>query len=390
VLQKQVDLRFKKVMKAAVVTGVLTNLYIFGLVCFFNGGIEMLSPVIGGVIFGILFFLFKNDRFSAKSIFFISSITVIIEVVFHSWFFGVTCGFYYFIFLIPIIFLVNSTWKKSFSVIFILLSLTSIVYIWLAFEKTPTKLDIDEGFQGYISLLNALSSGIVVIILIFYFRKDVDIKDQELMEKNAELLIQNSQQEVLLKEIHHRVKNNLQVISSLISLQRNAVNDPTALNALEESKRRIEAIALIHQKLYQDKRVNKVDFNSYLNELMQSQQKINSNINCIVNCPDHIELNLDVAMPLGIILSELISNSLKHAFLDVKSPVITILVFGAEPNYRIEFKDNGSGLPPEFNFQTCESLGMEIISALIAQIEAAIIAKNDNGAYFEITFKNLV
>jgi two-component sensor histidine kinase len=267
--------------------------------------------------------------------------------------------------------------------------LTSIVYIWLAFEKTPTKLDIDEGFQGYSSLLNALSTGIVVIILIFYFRKDVDIKDQELMEKNAELLIQNSQQEVLLKEIHHRVKNNLQVISSLISLQRNAVNDPTALNALEESKRRIEAIALIHQKLYQDKRVNKVDFNSYLNELTRSQQKINSNISCIVNCPADIELNLDVAMPLGIILSEMISNSLKHAFLNVENPTIKIFVDGVDPDFKIEFSDNGIGLPEGFDFQLNDSLGMEIIDALIGQINAEITAKNRNGACFVISFRNV-
>lgn len=386
----QVDLRFRKVLHAAVVTGVLTNLYILALVYFFDGGIEMFSPLIGGVIFGVLYFLMKNEYCSSKTIFFISSITVIVEVVVHSWFFGISCGFYYFIFLIPIVFLVNSTWSNLFSVIFIFSTLASIVVIWLGFTNSPTHLYVDGASQGKISLLNALSTGVVVIILILYFRRDVVDKDLELKQINSELVIQNSQQEVLLKEIHHRVKNNLQVISSLISLQRNAVQDAVALEALEESKRRIEAIALIHQKLYQDKRVNKVDFNSYLNELTRSQQKINSKISCIVNCPNDIELNLDVAMPLGIILSELISNSLKHAFLDVKSPTITILVFGAEPNYRIEFKDNGSGLPPEFDFQTSESLGMEIISALIAQIEAAIIAKNDNGAFFEITFKNVI
>jgi two-component sensor histidine kinase len=216
--------------------------------------------------------------------------------------------------------------------------------------------------------------------------------NHEIEEKSNLLDLTLKEKELLLKEVHHRVKNNLQIISSLLNLQKFTLEDEAAIQALEESKDRIQAISLVHQKLYQSGNYSFVNFETYLNDLVEHQQYLYQDKNKIVQtniiCPE-VMIDLDTAVPLGLILSELITNCYKHAFPDTKSPRIDInLVKDIETSfdYNLEIKDNGKGLSKDFNFNTTESLGMEITKTLTEQIEGEIYFHEHNGAFFEIKF----
>jgi two-component sensor histidine kinase len=391
----KIDSGFDKAMLFSNLIGAFTNIYIFVTLFYSGAHFAVLTPILCFCYFITIFFLVKKKVFPTKILFLIGTIVVILEVFICTHYLGWQSGFFFFIFLLPALFFLYSYWKLWITIAYNLIVVDSLLSIWLVFKNKTPLFFIPDDYTSFLSVLNLISTAVVTIMIIIFFRRSVDKKDavlsrknQELIVQNEEIIKQNEQQEILLKEIHHRVKNNLQVISSLISLQTHTVDDDSALSVLHESKRRIEAIALIHQKLYQDKRVNKVDFKSYLEDLLSSQARELISLKTDLTCPDDIELDLDIALPLGLILSELISNSIKHAYNDVEVPSISIVVNGTEPNYEITLKDNGVGLPIGFNFESNDSLGMEIIDALIGQINAKIVSFNQDGACFVISFKN--
>jgi two-component sensor histidine kinase len=226
-----------------------------------------------------------------------------------------------------------------------------------------------------------------------YFSRTINKKDEalikanvELERQNIEILEQHKHLQILLKEIHHRVKNNLQIISSLMSLQARNEGDERLSAFLNESKRRVEAIALIHEKLYQDDKVNQVDFKSYLEDLMNSQKVVNPHVKCTVKSKD-ATLNLDTAVPLGLIISEMFANSIKHAFQGVDDPKLSVELLDSEEGFELIVQDNGIGLPEDFNLSSPSSLGFEIINALTSQINGSIEYSNENGAKFHIRFQ---
>jgi two-component sensor histidine kinase len=254
---------------------------------------------------------------------------------------------------------------------------------------------VPEFIVEAINLFNISSAGLVIVVIMLYFSRTINQKDEALVqantkleERNQEISAQHQRLQILIKEIHHRVKNNLQIISSLMSLQGRTVEDVEVASVLNESRRRVEAIALIHQKLYQDDNANRVDFKSYLEELISSQQKINRGVKCEVELKSAV-LNLDIAVPLGLIISELITNSMKHAFVDVGEPKLEVKLEQENEEYVLAVKDNGVGLPDEFDLEHPVSLGIEIISALSDQIGAKVKYTNDCGAKFTVRFKDV-
>jgi len=226
-----------------------------------------------------------------------------------------------------------------------------------------------------------------------YFSRTINKKDEalikanvELERQNIEIIDQHKHLQILLKEIHHRVKNNLQIVSSLMSLQAGNENDERLSLFLNESKRRVEAIALIHEKLYKGDKVNRVDFNSYLEDLMNSQKVMNPRVQCSLKSKD-VTLNLDTAVPLGLIISELFANSIKHAFHNIEDPKLSVELLDSGEGFELVVQDNGIGLPKDFNPTTLSSLGFEIINALTSQINGRIEYSNENGAKFHIYFQ---
>ncbi|MDY0386779.1 MAG: histidine kinase dimerization/phosphoacceptor domain -containing protein [Methanolobus sp.] len=192
------------------------------------------------------------------------------------------------------------------------------------------------------------------------------------------------------KEIHHRVKNNLQVISSLLYLASENFKDPQIIEAFMDSRNRVRSMALIHEKLYQSSDVSNIDFSDYtenlLKSLLKSYQIENKNIKFVSSIKD-VYLNIDTAVPLGIIINELVSNSLKHAFPEMENGQINVELKVVQDNFLLKVKDNGIGLPPEIDYRNTESLGLQLVVTLVDQIDGTIELNTTDGTEFSIIFK---
>ncbi len=197
------------------------------------------------------------------------------------------------------------------------------------------------------------------------------------------------EKELLLKEIHHRVKNNLQVVSSLLKLQSGYVKDESSLDLLIDSQNRIRSMALVHQKLYQSKDFSEIDFSEYLKQLTEHLLHVfksrQGDIKIAVEAAN-VNLSIDLAIPCGLILNELISNSLKYAFPPGNKGIITIKFKYQESGYEIIVSDNGIGFPEDINYRDTKSLGLQLVNTLVGQIEGTITMKVSSGTEFTIQF----
>ena len=214
--------------------------------------------------------------------------------------------------------------------------------------------------------------------------------DKVVQNKTEDLQISLHEKELLLKEIHHRVKNNLQVISSLLRLQAGSVNDEAAKTALIESQNRVLSIALIHEKLYQDHQIDKVEFSTFADELFNQLNSVfgaDIKVAFINNVPE-IFLNIDTAIPLGLILNELATNSFKYAFKTAPAPAITLGMECGGNDCSLVYCDNGPGLPEGTNVERAKSLGLRLVGRLSKQLHGNVkYEKNHLGACFFISFK---
>lgn len=204
----------------------------------------------------------------------------------------------------------------------------------------------------------------------------------------------NKEKEYLLKEIHHRVKNNLMVISSLLNLQSGSITDATTKTAVKESQNRVKSMALIHQLLYQSETFTNIDFPEYLSQLMESLQstyhKPGSNIRYQIDA-DNITLDIDTAIPLGLITNEIATNAYKYAFIDCTPGLINIEFKHLKGHAcLLRISDNGVGLPLNFNPDDSNTLGLKLVKLLSKQIKAKMDFKSNNGADFQLTFNEQI
>ncbi len=213
--------------------------------------------------------------------------------------------------------------------------------------------------------------------------------------KNIEIQLKNSlvEKEMLLKEIHHRVKNNLMIISSLLNLQSSYIKDKESQEIFKESQNRAKSMALIHERLYQSTDLKKIDFGDYIeslsSELFNTYVTQNSIIELKINVED-IFLDINTAIPLGLIVNELITNSLKHAFPEGRKGEIDVNFHKKDDYYEFILMDNGVGFPDTIDYKNTESLGMQIITNLTEQIDGNIELNNENGTTFKISFKETI
>jgi PAS domain S-box-containing protein len=211
--------------------------------------------------------------------------------------------------------------------------------------------------------------------------------------KQAEEKIKASLHEknVLLREIHHRVKNNMQIISSLLRLQSRVIEDNKLNEMFMESQNRIRSMALIHEKLYQTEDFARINFAEYIRSLtvhLFHTYKVNPNIVRMNTEVNDVYLDINKAIPCGLIINELVSNSLKHAFPDSKEGEVCIrLSTGKQKRTDLLVSDTGIGLPKSVNFQEPETLGLQLVSDLVKQIEGTVELERGNmGTAFHITF----
>jgi PAS domain S-box-containing protein len=210
-------------------------------------------------------------------------------------------------------------------------------------------------------------------------------------KKNSELQLTKSlkEKEVLLKEVHHRVKNNLQVISSILNLQSSYVKDENTLNILRESQNRVKSMSFIHESLYRSNDFSEVNFSEYINNLASNiLHTFNQQENPVLLELDlgTYKLNLDQAIPTGLIVNELITNAMKYAFKGVDNPVLSITLNVMDDQVMIRIEDNGIGLPDNFSIQESDSLGLQLVTTLIEQLDGEMSVKVENGTKYLITF----
>jgi two-component sensor histidine kinase len=198
---------------------------------------------------------------------------------------------------------------------------------------------------------------------------------------------------VLLQEVHHRIKNNLQVISSLLTLQALSTNDDRVVQLLNDSQNRIEAIALVHEKLYSTTRLSLVDVGEYTRSLIEKLQAsmFTSNSVRVTVTADPIILDVDRAVPIGLILSELITNALKYAFPNGKPGEISIDLRASDgEQYSIVVRDNGVGFPEDLDIHQAASLGLQLVTGLTKQLDGTVELRREGGTVIEIRFANAI
>ncbi len=211
-------------------------------------------------------------------------------------------------------------------------------------------------------------------------------------KKHNQLVIQASlnEKEILLKEVHHRVKNNMQVISSILNLQSGLINDTSTIEILKECQGRIKTMALIHENLYLSKNFAQIQTKTYFESIIQnvsmSYEKPNQEIE-IVQDVFPTTIDIDKAIPCGLILNELIVNSYKHAFKGLEKGIIKVLLFQDNGTFHLQIQDNGVGLGKKSPEQLKSSLGIQLVYTLVDQLEGGLVVKSAQGTSFLITFK---
>ncbi len=217
-----------------------------------------------------------------------------------------------------------------------------------------------------------------------------DITHRKEMEDKLEKALE--EKDTMMKEIYHRVKNNLMVISSLLNLQSSYIKDKDTQDIFKESENRAKSMALIHENLYRSGDLKHLNFSEYIEKLSKDlyhTYTLDKNLVKLMLNIEVIKLDIDTSIPLGLILNELLTNSLKHAFPDGRSGMITVeLQQKFDGRLKLSVSDNGIGFPSDLDFKNTESLGMMIINTLTQQIEGEINLDRSNGTKFTVIFKD--
>jgi two-component sensor histidine kinase/HAMP domain-containing protein len=251
-------------------------------------------------------------------------------------------------------------------------------------EEVTFEMHMNEQFQHYTALPLPDESGEINRI----FAVVQNVTEQKKFEEGLKKAL--SDKDLLMKEIHHRVKNNLTVIQSLLSLQVKDISDDKAKGYLSAAENRVKSMTMIHEMLHKADDLTKLGAAAYIRNLVEvlfNNYKIQ---------PHHIELSLDIQesnldidtmIPLGLIINELVSNALKYAFPnDMKGKLLLSLKETEDANYELVIKDTGVGLPADFDIMKAKSLGLQIVNSLIGQIGGTLEVSNKAGAEFRIAF----
>jgi PAS domain S-box-containing protein len=215
--------------------------------------------------------------------------------------------------------------------------------------------------------------------------------EEALIKSEEQLRASLGEKEILLKEIHHRVKNNLQVISGLLDLQAHHIGDPAGREIYKESQNRVITMALIHEELYKSVNLSQVDFAEYIQNLCENlmisygvdRKRIKLDISV-----EKTEMVVDTAIPCGLIINELITNTLKHAFPDKRKGTISLSFKQLKnKNYLLTMSDDGIGMPRKVDINKTTTLGMQLITVLVGQLGGTLKVKRGEGTSFTIKFK---
>jgi two-component sensor histidine kinase len=387
---------------------------VFDIVIYGFMGMYAICGVVAIIGALFLWFVYLNK----KSYYKVSRAAIIITtnlgVIVFSAFLGFKSGIFFFLFATPHLTYLLYNFKQTLSIVLCLLSyLVTFIAIYFidVYQLYPSTI-LSENASSLVYVINFSVSLILSFILIAFFagnnnrvsemltdantslqEKQTHLEN-EITEKskiNIELARTLKEKEILLSEIHHRVKNNLAVVSGLIELQTFYVKDEKASAILKESRNRIKSIAVLHEKFYESKSLEKIEIRSYVDELIyfiklsfSSQQKDIT----ITTQIENIELSMANALPFSLLLNELITNSYKHAFKNKDTGNITISFIKYQNKLVLNFKDDGCGFDLS-KVNKDSSLGMNLIEAFSLQLKAETTceSKANKGTEFTLQFK---
>lgn len=253
------------------------------------------------------------------------------------------------------------------------------------FLRTPNDLEYAE-LPRYYMLLIISGLALVTLLIVGWvvlLRQQVDSKTKKLQQSLQE-------KEVLLREIHHRVKNSLSIVSGLLELQLDTTDNEVAKDVLKDSQTRIRSMALIHEKLYQTESLSNIDLDTYLKELVEAIHGTFVEYKEAVDLQfalEQIKMDIDRVIPCGLLINELVVNAFKHAFTKDEQGVLRIELTQKNGSVMLKISDNGPGLPDDFSLSDEDSLGGMLINTFASQLEADTkINKRENGSEFVFTF----
>jgi len=233
-------------------------------------------------------------------------------------------------------------------------------------------------------------AGLVIAGLIGFFWYKNREKNKLLTRQKVKLEENVEEINLLLREVHHRVKNNLQVVTSLLNIQQRSITDEKALEAIQESKNRIESMGLIHRSFYQNKNLGEINSREYIQNLVEqiftSYQTDQDRIQLDIQVAD-LYLDMDTLVPLGLIINEMVSNSLKHAFAAKEPGKLSIALDKREEKYQLKIADNGAGLEDMAQLERSSSFGLKMVKAFVKKLNGSLTLLPTDGTTFQIEFK---
>ncbi len=269
---------------------------------------------------------------------------------------------------------------------FVFAALSMIAYglaeIYLQSQGTILVQDAETmALNNYMAVIASL---LVVAIATWLFTRNIQNYIKTLEKQSKE-------KEILLKEIHHRVKNNLQIVSSMLNLQQETLKDEESRAVMRDSIGRVKSMALIHERLYMSSDLSSINIQDYVGSLLgqisQSQLERVPRLE-IKQDIQEISLDVDISLSLGLIINELVTNSLKHGFLNVniEEPSIKIILREEGENLILQVSDNGKGISSDINFRDTESLGLQLVNTLADELEGKLTLEKEQGTKFILIF----
>lgn len=266
-------------------------------------------------------------------------------------------------------------------------------------EKLLKQIQLDEARQRFFKAYLIAGFLILCVIIVFLIvnnrgskkrEEQLSLKNRQINEQKAQIEHSLKEKEALIKEIHHRVKNNLQIITSMLNLQMSKANDEKTELILFEAKQRINAIALTHQMLYQKVTISNIRISEYINTLVKQIENTMASplIELVVDVPDSDDrLTIDGAVPLGLIINELLTNAYKHAFPKGREGRITVSLTDHPGSFTVSVADNGIGFNQELMNSENKTLGMELVHILVDQLDSKLVISSDHGTMFKFDIK---
>ncbi|MGB6153837.1 MAG: sensor histidine kinase [Pricia sp.] len=366
---------------------------VFGLICIFLLDITKVIPYVF-LLFGVLNLIntlcYTYHRSLTLTYNIVSIMTLASASIITLYSGGINSPF---IFILALIVVAGYVTTKAYGTLYLNLNLLIIILIYSQsiVDFSFVSNVVPEKSKNLFALFSVLFS---VYLLGGVFGKNLLHAHHNLYKIKSELEEKISEKETLIKEVHHRVKNNLQTISSLLSLQSRNTNDRVVKNLLKSSQNRVISMAMVHEMLYMREDLSNIEYRSYVQELaeylVRSVKGTSSNITLDIDIPE-IKLNIDTAIPLGLLINETLTNALKYGIVDEKKGTVYIHLRKDKDNgFQLCIGDNGIGFSEEITYKNSKSLGLKLIHNLTRQLQGTIRRDlSKKGTHYIVNFKEI-